>query len=45
MVRTADSLLQAACFKAVETNARQLGFDSVLDAWRPSELALMRTDI
>lgn len=45
MVRTADSLLQAACFKAVETGARQLGFDSVLDAWRPSELALMRTDI
>jgi hypothetical protein len=44
MVRTADTGLQAACFKAVEAGARHLGFGPVLDSWRPAELTLMRSD-
>jgi hypothetical protein len=44
LVRTADISLQAACFQAVEQVARQLGFGTVMDTWRPSALALMRSD-
>lgn len=42
LVRAADVSLQSACFQAVERVARELGFDPVMDEWRPSELALMR---
>jgi hypothetical protein len=44
LLRTAVTVLQAQCFRAVEQVARQLGFDPVLDSWRPSELAQMRPD-
>lgn len=44
LVRTADAPLQANCFQAVEKVARQLGYDAILDAWRPSELAQMRSE-
>jgi hypothetical protein len=43
LVRTADLALQSACLQAVERVARELGFDPVIDAWRPSELVLMRS--
>jgi hypothetical protein len=44
LLRTGDISMQAACFQAVEQVARQLGFGTVMDTWRPSELALMRSD-
>jgi hypothetical protein len=44
LLRTADIPLQAGCFRAVELVARELDFDPVLDSWRPSELAQMRSD-
>jgi hypothetical protein len=44
LLRTADISLQAECFKAVEQVTRTLGFDNVLDSWRPAELAMMRSD-
>lgn len=43
LVRTADAALQAACFRGLEGVARRLHYGSVLDSWRPSELALMRS--
>lgn len=43
LVRTADAALQAGCFRSVEDVARQLGYEAILDAWRPSELAQMRS--
>jgi hypothetical protein len=45
LVRTADGFLQAASFEAIEAGARHLGFGSVLDAWRPAEVTLMRADL
>lgn len=44
LVRTADAALQAGCFRAVEDVARHLGYDGILDAWRPSELEQMRSE-
>jgi hypothetical protein len=44
LLTTADTSLQAACFRAVERVARALNFDSVLDSWRRCELAQMRSD-